>query len=116
MAAKKTSKTARASVMAGAGKNTGGFIRAADGPLTVPTGGGEYAYVYTLNGKTLHIKTRSDEFVAEIAKFVEGGFADRINRELADHASRYDAFQAAIEKINAPAEENTSEETVAVAN
>lgn len=107
MAAKKTSKTARASVAAGAGKNTGGFIRASDGPLTVPTGAGEYAYVYALNGKTLHVKTRSEEFVAEMAKFVEGGFADRINRELAEHAVRFDAFASAIEKLNAPAEETT---------
>lgn len=104
MAAKKTSKTARASVMAGAGKSANGFIRASDAPLTVPTGAGEYVYVFTLDGKTVHLKTRSDEFLSEVAKLAEGGFADRVNKEIADHAARFDAFAVALEKINAPQE------------
>lgn len=104
MAAKKTSKTARASVMAGAGKNSGGFIRASDGPLVVPTGAGEYAYVFTIEGKTLHLKTRSDEFVTELGKFIEGGFGDRISRELTEHSSRFDSFAQAAAKLNATQE------------
>jgi len=102
MAAKKTSKTARASVMAGAGKGANGFIRSSDAPLTVPTGAGEYVYVFTIDGKTLHLKTRSDEFVAEMAKFVSGGFEERITRELTEHAGRFDSFASAVEKINSP--------------
>jgi hypothetical protein len=102
MAAKKPSKTARASVMAGAGKGANGFIRSSDAPLTVPTGAGEYVYVFTIDGKTLHLKTRSDEFVAEMAKFVSGGFEERITRELTEHAGRFDSFASAVEKINSP--------------
>ena len=102
MAAKKPSKTARASVMAGAAKGTNGFIRSADAPLTVPTGAGEYVYVFTIEGKTLHLKTRSDEFVAEMVKFIDSGFGERITREITEHAARFDSFASVGEKINAP--------------
>lgn len=63
-----TSKTARASMRASVAK--GGFERAADAALFVPLNGGEHAYVFGADGKTLHVAVASEQFVAAAAEAV----------------------------------------------
>lgn len=60
-----TSKTSRRAVNIG-GK--GGFIRSNASNRFIPTGSGNFTYVLTPAGGTIHVKVGSAEFVAAVAE------------------------------------------------
>lgn len=74
----KLSKTARASTV---GKRaSSGFVRSPDAPIITPLAGGEYAYVFTDEGVTLHLKTDSDAFFASLGNLD----SERVTARLAE--------------------------------
>ncbi|MBB5869579.1 hypothetical protein F4553_002958 [Allocatelliglobosispora scoriae] len=84
-----TSKTARASVRAGAAKD-GSISVLGEFKYVIPLNGGKHAYVRNLtNGKTNHLSTTSDAFVEEIRVLTAAGHGPKIRIELANLASAY---------------------------
>lgn len=82
------SKTARASMRTGGGKET--YQASGDVARIVPLGGGTGAYVLDpRNGKTLRQKVGSEEFVEVLVALVDAGYGDRVRRDLADLVARY---------------------------
>ena len=79
--ASNTSKTARASVRAGAG--TGGALSVlGEFKYLIPLNGGKHAYVRNLtNGKTLHLSTSSEAFAQEIRTLALAGHGTKIRAE-----------------------------------
>jgi len=77
-----TSKTARASVRAGAG--TGGALSVlGEFKYLIPLNGGKNAYVRNLTtGKTAHLRTDSDAFAEEIRVLAAAGHGTKIRAEL----------------------------------
>ncbi len=78
----KQSKTARASVRAGAG--AGGALQTlGDVKYLIPLNHGKNAYVRNLvAGKTRNVRTDSDAFVDEIRILAEAGYGTKIKAEL----------------------------------
>jgi hypothetical protein len=80
--ASNTSKTARASVRAGAGAG-GALSVLGEYKYVIPLNKGKHAYVRNLtNGKTLHLKTDSDAFVEEIRVLAGAGHGAKVRAEL----------------------------------
>lgn len=80
--ASNTSKTARASVRAGAAKD-GSISVLGEFKYVIPLNGGKHAYVRNLtNGKTNHLRTDSDAFIEEIRVLVAAGHGPKIRVEL----------------------------------
>jgi hypothetical protein len=80
--ASNTSKTARASVRAGQGKD-GALSVLGEYKYLIPLANGRFAYVRNLtNGKTAHLKTDSDAFVEEIRVLAAAGHGAKIRTEL----------------------------------
>lgn len=102
------SKTARRSSPTG---KPGVFQPSADVRRIVPLDRGRHAYVNTHEGKTVHMSTASDEFVALVASMDGEG---RVTRELAVLAERYPDFgwDRVAERVAAfvPAEPEAAEE------
>ncbi|MGE5831088.1 MAG: hypothetical protein ACM30G_22390 [Micromonosporaceae bacterium] len=81
--ASNTSKTARASVRAG--QTTGGALSVlGEFKYVIPLNSGKHAYVRNLtNGKTVHLRTDSEQFVEEIRTLAAAGHTVKIRAELA---------------------------------
>jgi hypothetical protein len=80
--ASNTSKTARASVRAGAAAG-GALSVLGEYKYLIPLNGGKHAYVRNLtNGKTIHMRTDSDAFVEEIRVLAAAGHGAKIRAEL----------------------------------
>jgi hypothetical protein len=80
--ASNTSKTARASVRAGAGSG-GALSVLGEYKYLIPLAGGRFAYVRNLtNGRTNHLKTDSEAFVEEIRSLAAAGHGGKIRTEL----------------------------------
>ena len=84
--AKKESKTARASVRAGAGGAGGGRVFG-DMKRFTPLGGG-YCYFAAGDGKNLHLKVDSDELFG-ILSAIEGADRAKIDAEVAELAAKF---------------------------
>jgi hypothetical protein len=85
----KTSKTARASVAAGARSGAAAGVSVL-GEITfiVPLNGGKNAYVRNIvAGRTPNLRTDSEAFDANIKELVDAGHGDRIKTELAKLAA-----------------------------
>ena len=80
--ASNTSKTARASVRAGA--TAGGALSVlGEYKYVIPLNSGKHAYVRNLtNGKTVHLSTSSDAFAEEIRVLAAAGHATKIRAEI----------------------------------
>ena len=103
------SKTARASMRTGGGKES--YIPSADVSRIVPLGGGSYAYVLDpRDGRTLHLEVASDKFVEVLNELVEAGHGDRVRRDLADLVEKYPSFAEASERLEAALNPAASEE------
>lgn len=89
--ASNTSKTARASVRAG--QTTGGALSVlGEFKYVIPLNSGKHAYVRNLtNGKTVHLRTDSEQFVQEIRTLAAAGHAIKIRAELATLATVFPA-------------------------
>lgn len=87
--ASNTSKTARASVRAGQAGAAGGALSVlGEFKYLIPLNHGKNAYVRNLtNGKTLHLKTDSEAFAAEIRTLVGAGHGAKVRAELVALAS-----------------------------
>ena len=80
--ASNTSKTARASVRAGAGSG-GALSVLGEYKYLIPLANGRFAYVRNLtNGRTNHLRTDSDAFVEEIRGLAAAGHGAKIRTEL----------------------------------
>ena len=80
--ASNTSKTARASVRAGAAKD-GSISVLGEYKYVIPLNSGKHAYVRNLtNGKTNHLATSSDAFIEEIRVLAAAGHGPKIRIEL----------------------------------
>jgi hypothetical protein len=80
--ASNTSKTARASVRAGAAAG-GALSVLGEYKYLIPLNGGKHAYVRNLtNGKTIHMRTDSEAFVEEIRVLAAAGHGAKIRAEL----------------------------------
>jgi len=88
--ASNTSKTARASVRAGQAGQGGALSVLGEYKYLIPLNHGRHAYVRNLtNGKTLHLRTDSDAFVAEIRVLAAAGHGAKVRAELAALASAH---------------------------
>lgn len=88
--ASNTSKTARASVRAGQSSQGGALSVLGEFKYVIPLNGGKHAYVRNLtNGRTAHLATDSDAFVAEIRSLAQAGHGARIRAELTVLASTH---------------------------
>ncbi|MGH3657824.1 MAG: hypothetical protein ACRDUA_14305 [Micromonosporaceae bacterium] len=77
------SKTARASVRAGAGNAGGALSVLGEFKYLIPLNGGKHTYVRNLtNGKTVHCATDSEAFVDEIKALTDAGHGAKIRTEL----------------------------------
>lgn len=82
------SKTARASMRAGAMGGKGGFTRAIGSPRFIPTGGGKFAHVFLPDGSSTFVKVGSDDYVAAVASLTDAG--DTVAAaEIEQFAARY---------------------------
>lgn len=81
------SKTARASMRAGAGAK-GAFVRAAGSPRFIPTGGGKFAHVFMADGTSRFVKIGSDAYVAAVTELRESGDS-AVDAEIAEFADKY---------------------------
>ncbi|HET8661900.1 MAG TPA: hypothetical protein VFM55_23265 [Micromonosporaceae bacterium] len=79
-----TSKTARASVRAGQAGAAGGALSVlGEFKYVIPLNSGRHAYVRNLtNGKTVHLRTDSEQFVEEIRTLTAAGHGPKIRAEL----------------------------------
>lgn len=84
--AKKESKTARASVRAGAGGAGGGRVFG-DMKRFTPLGGG-FCYFAASDGKNLHLKVDSEELFGVLSA-IEGADRAKIDAEVAELAARF---------------------------
>ena len=102
--AKKESKTARASVRAGAGGAAGGRVFG-DMKRFTPLGGG-FCYFTNSDGKTLHLKVDSEELFG-ILSSLEGADRGKVEAEVAELAAKFGdkipAWGALSGKLTAPA-------------
>lgn len=90
--ARNTSKTARASVRAGQGAQSGALSVLGEFRYLIPLNRGRHAYVRNLtNGKTAHLATDSEAFVAEIRSLTEAGHGAKIKAELTALAQAHPA-------------------------
>jgi hypothetical protein len=108
--AKKESKTARASVRAGAG-GAGATRVFGDMKRFTPLGGG-YCYHYAADGRTLHVKVDSEELFTALSS-LEGSDRAKVEAEIAGLATQFPqipAWAALRDKLATPA---AAEETVA---
>ncbi|WP_194899464.1 hypothetical protein [Catenulispora pinisilvae] len=100
--AKKESKTARASVRAGAG-GAGGARVFGDMKRFTPLGGG-FCYFAASDGKNLHLKVDSEELLGLLSA-AEGSDRAKINAEVAELAAKFGtkvpAWKALSEKLTA---------------
>ena len=81
--ASNTSKTARASVRAGQAGAGGALSVLGEFKYVIPLNNGRHAYVRNLtNGKTSHLRTDSEAFVAEIRVLAAAGHGPKIRAEL----------------------------------
>src|SRR5262245_57173874 len=80
--ASNTSKTARASVRAGAAAG-GALSVLGEFKYLIPLNHGKHAYVRNLtNGKTAHLRTDSEKFIEEIRTLAAAGHGPKIRVEL----------------------------------
>ncbi len=87
--ASNTSKTARASVRAGAA-GPGSLTVLGEYKYLIPLNKGKNAYVRNiLTGRSPNLKTDSEAFVAEIRALVDGGHAAKVRAELDSFAAEY---------------------------
>ena len=104
--AKKESKTARASVRAGAG-GAGGARVFGDMKRFTPLGGG-FCYFANSDGKNLHLKVDSEELFG-ILSAIEGADRAKIDAEVAELAAKFGAkvpaWKTLSEKLTAGAGE-----------
>lgn len=110
--AKKDSKTARASVRAGAG-SAGANRVFGDMKRFTPLGGG-FCYHYAQDGRTLHVKVDSEELFTVVSA-LEGSDRVKIEAEITGLATQFPqipAWAALRDKLTAPAVADV-EETVA---
>lgn len=84
--AKKESKTARASVRAGAGGAGGGRVFG-DMKRFTPLGGG-FCYFAAADGKNLHLKVDSEELFG-ILSAIEGADRAKIDAEVSELAAKF---------------------------
>lgn len=100
--AKKESKTARASVRAGAGGAGGGRVFG-DMKRFTPLGGG-FCYFAAADGKNLHLKVDSEELFG-ILSAIEGADRVKIDTEVTELAAKFGekvpAWKALAEKLTA---------------
>jgi hypothetical protein len=88
--ASNTSKTARASVRAGQAGAGGALSVLGEFKYVIPLNGGKHAYVRNLtNGKTLHLRTDSDQFIEEIRTLATAGHGVKIRAELSALAATH---------------------------
>ncbi|HLV57380.1 MAG TPA: hypothetical protein VKY81_00685 [Natronosporangium sp.] len=81
--ARKTSKTARASVRAAQGGGTASLNVLGEIKLLIPLNRGRHAYIRNITtGRTPRLATDSEQFVEEIRTLVEAGHGSRIRAEL----------------------------------
>jgi hypothetical protein len=101
--ASNTSKTARASVRAGQAGAAGGALSVlGEFKYVIPLNHGKNAYVRNLtNGKTLHLKTDSEAFVAEIRTLVGAGHGAKVRAELVALATAHpgDGWEATEKRL-----------------
>lgn len=79
------SKTARASMPSAGGAKANPYVAAATSDINrlIPLAGGEFVYLLDpKDGRTLHLGTRSEAFVAKVAELSANGLAPRLNAEL----------------------------------
>jgi len=77
------SKTARASVRAGANAAGGALSVLGEFKYLIPLNGGKHSYIRNLTtGKTVHAATDSEKFVSEIKSLAEAGHGAKIRTEL----------------------------------
>ena len=104
--AKKESKTARASVRAGAGGAGAGRVFG-DMKRFTPLGGG-FCYFTNSDGKNLHLKVDSEELYTVLAA-IEGPDRAKVQAEISELAAKFGdkipAWGALRDKLAAPAEE-----------
>ncbi|HLF40858.1 MAG TPA: hypothetical protein VI854_05210 [Acidimicrobiia bacterium] len=82
------SKTARASMRTGGGKES--YQASGDVARIVPLGGGTGAYVLDpRNGRTLRHQVGSEDFIEVLIALVDAGYGDRVRRDLSDLVARY---------------------------
>jgi hypothetical protein len=82
--ASNTSKTARASVRAGQAGQGGALSVLGEFKYVIPLNRGKHAYVRNLtNGRTAHLATDSEAFVAEIRALAGAGHGPKVRAELA---------------------------------
>jgi len=83
LVASNTSKTARASVRAGQSSQGGALNVLGEFKYLIPLNQGKHAYVRNLtNGRTAHVATDSEAFVAEIRSLAEAGHGAKVRAEL----------------------------------
>lgn len=99
MAAKGNSKTSRAALRATSAK-AGSFSRAADAPLFIPTGNGRYCYVFSPEGKTMHVRTDSTAMTEAISMFKGTEYEAKARTELARHAETFSSWNALVEALD----------------
>lgn len=76
-----TSKTARASMRSVAGAKDA-FIASADVPVIVPLGPPDWCYVRSAQGRTMKVRTSSEEFLTLILERCAGGAEAKVRSEL----------------------------------
>ncbi|GAB3222936.1 hypothetical protein GCM10027447_10180 [Glycomyces halotolerans] len=88
-----TSKTARASVKAGQKAGAAGGLNVlGEFKYLIPLNQGKHVYLRNLtDGRTLHLATGSEEFVAAIAALSEAGHGEKIRAEVEAFAANLPA-------------------------
>jgi hypothetical protein len=88
--ASNTSKTARASVRAGQATQGGALSVLGEFRYLIPLNHGKHAYLRNLtNGKTVHLRTDSEQFVEEVRTMVAAGHGTKIRAEIVALASSH---------------------------
>jgi hypothetical protein len=103
------SKTARASMRTGGGKES--YVASPDVSRIVPLGGGTHAYILDpRDGRTLQFVVASEKFVEALCELVEAGHGDRMRRDLAELVEKYPSFAEASERLESALAPASSEE------
>ncbi|MDP9398190.1 MAG: hypothetical protein M3P96_10390 [Actinomycetota bacterium] len=100
--AQRTSKTARASVRAGAAGAAGAITVLGEYKYLIPLNAGRNAYVRNIvTGRTPNLRTDSEAFVAEIRQLAEGGHAAKVRVELESLAAAHpeDGWDATLKRL-----------------
>ena len=100
--ASNTSKTARASVRAGAGGNQSITVLG-EYKYLIPLNGGRNAYVRNITtGRTPNLRTNSDAFVNEIRSLAEGGHGAKVRAELESFTKEHpgDGWDATLARLD----------------